>query len=99
MKADVSRFTAPHRPVTGQWERVNGSAGEWDRADLFRALTEVQDKENWKRPIPEQTIPVLKLCVTVEAIAYFCGSHSFVRNNGDGTFQIKAPGYYECVGA
>lgn len=79
--------------------RVNGSAQEFSREEMKEAFDAVQDKQNWKNPIPVQPIDHLKLTLTVQAIAYFAGSPTDIGQADDGTIYIKAPGYYACIGA
>lgn len=81
------------------WTSVNGTARKFTQEEMHAAFSAVQDKANWKRPIPEQAIPSDALLVTVAAIAHFAGSPTHIRPNPDGTWQIKAPGYYACIGA
>lgn len=62
----------------------------------FDKLTEGMD--NWKMPI-SSTIHISDWNVMCEACAFFTGSELYqTYDNGDGTMNVEAEGYYNAIG-
>ncbi len=70
----------------------------YTHAELDAAFKKVEDKTNWKNPI-DAVIPTSEYPVTAAAVTFFAGSNLDALPAGDGMYQVKAPGYYEDVGA
>ena len=67
------------------------------REEAFDTLTEGMD--NWKNPI-HATIEESMFSLCNEACVHYTGSTlTITKENGDGTVDVKADGYYATIGA
>lgn len=80
------------------YSRVTGGVPAAKSEELEAAFAKVRNADNWKYPV-DATIPVIDLLDTVQAIAHFTGSESYVANVGQGLVRVYAPGYYQTIGA
>jgi hypothetical protein len=76
----------------------------YTRGALSAAFKLVQNKDHWKKAIDAHSIPADKLEAVVFAIEFFTGSiataeYDGLTEDGKATFHIKAPGYYQTIGA
>ena len=67
------------------------------REEAFDSLTEGMD--NWKMPIAAK-IKKSDFSLCNEACIHYTGSVlTITKENGDGTVNVKADGYYKAIGA
>lgn len=78
---------------------LSGLLGGYTETQLSEAFDMIRPTENWKMPIDA----VIRDNDNVELVQYACmfytGDYGTVTDNNDGTYRIRAPGYYMTIGA